>query len=227
MADSIFTPYNPDDNAQAPVTGPDNTVVNTDSRISVEETEGLPDSVKSKFGEKQSLAAGFTVTMENAAELINKIEDKKGGFFGATGPTGWWDNQVDASFDSDIWERKLMSSDYKLYDQERRRWMMAQLRWESGAAIPPEEIESGLLAYFPKPFADEAEIMAKREARRLAMSAMKTFGGAAYTEAKKDAYNRSATEEAGVEVRQRASESKEFEAAAIKAGVLSENWRNE
>ena len=121
-----------------------------------------------------------------------------------------------------------MSSDYKLYDQERRRWMMAQLRWESGAAIPPEEIESGLLAYFPQPGNDSREqILAKREARRLAMSAMKTFGGEAYKEAKRDAYNRTPTEEAVLEIKQRAKESKEFEAEAIKRGVLSKNWRNE
>ena len=226
MADSIFTPFNPDENTQPPTVGPDNVAVN-DAQITVEQTEGLPASVKSPFGEKQSLAAGFTVTMENAADIINRIEDKQGGFLGATGPTGWWDNQIDKSFDSDIWERALMSSDYRLYDQERRRWMMAQLRWESGAAIPPEEIESGLLAYFPQPFDTPESIAAKREARRLAMSAMRTFGGEAYVEAKKDAYNLTATEEAMVEIRQRARENKDFEAEAIERGALSVNWRDE
>tara|TARA_R110000824_G_scaffold299229_2_gene487367 strand:- start:314 stop:994 length:681 start_codon:yes stop_codon:yes gene_type:complete len=226
MAEPRFTPYTSNEE-QAPVVGPENLEF-ADTPISTERTEGLPVSHKKPFGEKQGLAGGFAVTMENAANIINRIEDKEGGFLGAFGPTGWWDNQLDASFDSDIWERFLMSSDYKLYDQERRRWMMAQLRWESGAAIPPEEIESGLLAYFPQPGNDSREqILAKREARRLAMSAMKTFGGEAYKEAKRDAYNRTPTEEAVLEIKQRAKESKEFEAEAIKRGVLSKNWRNE
>jgi hypothetical protein len=186
MADSIFTPYNPNETTQPPITGPDN--IATDAQVRVERTPGLPESKKQQFGEKQQLAAGFAVTMENAADIINRIEDKQGGFLGAFGPTGWWDNQMDKSFDSDIWERALMSSDYRLYDQERRRWMMAQLRWESGAAIPPEEIESGLLAYFPQPFDPPESIAAKREARRLAMESMKSFGDAAYTKTKRDAY---------------------------------------
>jgi len=235
MADSIFTPYNPDENTLAPIVGPDNVAVN-DAQIRVESTPGLPDSKKQMFGEKQQLAAGFSVTMENAADIINRIEDKQGGFLGATGPTGWWDNQVDKSFDSDIWERKLMSSDYKTYDSERRRWMMAQLRWESGAAIPPEEIESGLLAYFPMPFADEAEIMSKREARRLAMESMKSFGGEAYKKTKEDAYyqrpNEAAVNDIKLRIKQLEAEgntqqAQEFEAKAKDANLLEENWRTQ
>ena len=226
MAEPRFTPYNPEENNQVEILGPENIALD-DAQLRVEKTEGLPASEAQLFPQRQALAAGFAVTMENAADIVNRIEDKQGGFLGATGPTGWWDNQVDAAFDSDIWERRLMSSDYKQYDAERRRWMMAQLRWESGAAIPDTEIASGLLAYFPQPFADEAEIAAKREARRLAMSAMKSYAGAAYTDVKKDAYNRTPTEEAVVEIKQRAAESKEFEAEAIERGILSENWRNE
>jgi hypothetical protein len=225
MAGPRFTPYNPAIDAPGSVLGPDN-IAFTDGKLRVE-TSDLPVSKAQLFGQKQALAAGFAVTMENASNLIDRIEKKGGGFFGATGPTGWWDNQIDASFDSNIWERRLLTSDYKSYDAERRRWMMAQLRWESGAAIPPEEIVSGLLAYFPQAFADEAEITAKREARRLAISAMKTFAGAAYNKTKEDAYNRTPKEEAIVEIKQRASESKAFEAEAIKRGFLSQNWRNE
>tara|TARA_R110000737_G_scaffold181545_2_gene205014 strand:- start:240 stop:947 length:708 start_codon:yes stop_codon:yes gene_type:complete len=235
MADSIFTPYNPDENTQAPTMGPDNVAVN-DAQIRVESTPGLPDSKKQMFGEKQQLAAGFSVTMENAADIINKIEDKKGGFLGSTGPTGWWDNQIDKSFDSDIWERALMSNDYKLYDQERRRWIMAQLRWESGAAIPPEEIESGLLAYFPQPFDPEEAITAKREARRLAMESMKTFGGEAYKKTKEDAYyqrpNEAAVNDIKLRIKQletqgNVQQAQDLEAKAVGANLLGENWRTQ
>jgi hypothetical protein len=235
MADSIFTPYNPDETTQPPITGPDNIAIG-DAQVRVERTPGLPESEKQQFGEKQQLAAGFAVTMENAADIINRIEDKQGGFLGATGPTGWWDNQIDKSFDSDIWERALMSSDYRLYDQERRRWMMAQLRWESGAAIPPEEIESGLLAYFPQPFDPPEAIAAKREARRLAMASMKSFGDAAYTKTKKDAYYQRPNEAAVNDIKLRirdleaqgnAQQAKELETQAKEMNLLGENWRTQ
>ena len=225
MAEPRFTPHNPDGNNQVGTPGPEN--ITDDAQLRVERTEGLPASEAQLFPARQALAAGFVVTMERADDIINRIENKQGGFLGATGPTGWWDNQVDAAFDSDIWERKLMSSDYKQYDAERRIWMMTRLRWESGAAVPDHEIEDGLLAYFPQPFDDEKMVAARREARRLAMSTMKTYAGAAYDDAKEDAYNRTPTEEAIVEIKQRAAESKEFEAEAIKRGALSKNWRNE
>lgn len=60
-----------------------------------------------------------------------------------------------------------------------RDFIAAVLRYESGAAIPPEEFESARQIYFPSPNAGKLEVEAKRRARETAIQGLQIGAGPA------------------------------------------------
>ena len=145
-------------------------------------------SKKGIYSAQQNLDAGFAVSMRNAEKGLRRIENSGAGFMNMFGPTGWWDNKIDAEFGSNpaepgVFSRYLLSHKYKEYESEARRWMMGQLRKESGAAIPETEILGGFKAYFPMASDGPGAIKLKQEARKIAMIVMETQAGGAFTKA--------------------------------------------
>jgi len=145
-------------------------------------------SKKGIYSAQQNLDAGFAVSMRNADKELLRIENSGAGFMNMFGPTGWWDNKIDSDLFTDpetpaVFSRYLLSSKYKQYESEARRWMMGQLRKESGAAIPETEIVGGFKAYFPMVSDGPEELALKQRARRIAMSVMETQAGGAFIEA--------------------------------------------
>ena len=220
MTEARLTPYNPSEDVE---------VVNQESIFTV-----VPElsSEKSVFTEQQTKRAGYATIMDNAEKRLTDIENSGAGFMNMFGPTGWYDNKIDQMFGQDptdpaVFSRYLMSNKYKLYEAEARRWMMAKLRDESGAAIPETEILGGTKAYFPMIGAGEEEIAAKREARRQAAVVMREQAGGAYAQARKAIDDSTVVGTALTEVKERARTNKEFEQKAIQIGILNEGWRNE
>jgi hypothetical protein len=75
----------------------------------------------------------------------------------------------------------LQSPEWQKYDRDRRDFINAVLRRESGAAIGAAEFDSANQQYFPQPGDKPEVIEAKRRARELALSNMAQAAGAAYT----------------------------------------------
>lgn len=222
MNEATLIPYNPDENV-------DSNIQNNNSIFTI-----VPElsSEKSVFTEQQTKRAGYATIMDNAEKRLIAIENSGAGFMNMFGPTGWYDNKIDQMFGQDptdpaVFSRYFMSEKYKLYEAEARRWMMAKLREESGAAIPETEILGGIKAFFPMIGAGEEEIAAKREARRQAAIVMRDSAGGAYTQARKAIDDSTVVGTALKEVKERARTNKEFEQKAIQMGILNEGWRNE
>jgi len=71
----------------------------------------------------------------------------------------------------------LTSPEYKLYEQAKRDFINAQLRFESGAAIGAAEFENADKQYFPQP-GDTPEVIAQKRANReLAIQTMNAVSG--------------------------------------------------
>jgi hypothetical protein len=65
----------------------------------------------------------------------------------------------------------------QLAQQAQRDWVSAALRFESGAAIPPGEMDNHIRTYFPQVGDSEAVIRQKAEARRTAEAGMAAAAG--------------------------------------------------
>lgn len=71
----------------------------------------------------------------------------------------------------------IVSDEYQLAQQAARDWVTANLRKESGAAIPPEEMEQEIKKYFPQPGDSASVIEQKRQSRANAYKGMKKSAG--------------------------------------------------
>lgn len=72
----------------------------------------------------------------------------------------------------------MVSEDYQLAYQAAQDWVTANLRKESGAAIPPEEMANEIRKYFPIPGDSDKVIEQKRKSRATAMKGMRKSAGA-------------------------------------------------
>jgi hypothetical protein len=71
----------------------------------------------------------------------------------------------------------MVSEEYQLAQQAAQDWVTANLRKESGAAIPPEEMAQEIKKYFPRAGDSEAVIEQKRKSRAMAYKGMKKAAG--------------------------------------------------
>mgnify|MGYP003637627473 FL=1 len=184
-------------------------------------------SKKGIYSAQQNLDAGFAVSMRNAEKGLRRIENSGAGFMNMFGPTGWWDNKIDADFGNNpaepgVFSRYLLSHKYKEYESEARRWMMGQLRKESGAAIPETEILGGFKAYFPMASDGPGAIKLKQEARKIAMIVMETQAGGAFIEAQAAVDAASVEGSALLELQERAKNDPKLRQKLIDTGLLKE-----
>lgn len=67
----------------------------------------------------------------------------------------------------------------QVYRQAQEDWVRAKLRKESGAAIPPDEMEREISTYFAQPGDSQQVIAQKARSREVAMSGLKAAAGRA------------------------------------------------
>jgi hypothetical protein len=105
----------------------------------------------------QTNAAGFAARMRQAGEILNALEDPESGF-------------DPASFTREL--GPFSGQNQRSYRQAQENWVSANLRRESGAAIPESELANEIRKYFPQPGDGPDVIAQRRAARTLAERAM-------------------------------------------------------
>ena len=164
MAGSMWTPK------QVESAGlPKDTVVTTDRY-------GKPQILnKEKYSQPQILSGGFATRMHTATNTFKELMD--GGF----DPSGVIQN-IDAFGMPDVAANYMRSSEGQQYRQAQENWITANLRKESGAAIPPEETDREIKKWFPQPGDTPATIAKKSQSRKDAQRAMEKSAGGSYQE---------------------------------------------
>jgi hypothetical protein len=72
----------------------------------------------------------------------------------------------------------LVSPEFRQYEQQKKDWVRAKLRKESGAVIGEDEMAAEISTYFPEPGDDEQTIANKRKSRINAERQLATGAGA-------------------------------------------------
>lgn len=139
-------------------------------------TEALAEASTGKLTESQGKATQFANRMETAENQIGPVEHE-----GSSASQRAW-----AAADSSLGAagfgipRGQLTDGYKTFDTARGQWITALLRRESGAAISPQEFTRYDREFFPQPNDGPNQIALKREARRVAIDAMKKEAGGSY-----------------------------------------------
>jgi hypothetical protein len=130
---------------------------------------------KEKYTQPQILSGGFATRMNTAGADIEKIM--------ATGfdPSGVVQN-IDIFGMPDVLANYMRSPEGQQYRQAQVNWITANLRKESGAAIPETETEREIKKWFPQPGDDKDTIKQKARSRKDAERAMQKSAGGAYQE---------------------------------------------
>lgn len=131
---------------------------------------GMPD-----LTERQAKATSFAARMEQAEAEMGNILDANPGF----NPSNVKDN-VAASLLPPQFRNVAISPVYQQIRSAQENFITGLLRLDSGAAIPPAELESYIAQYFPVAGDSEATIEQKARARKAAMEATKAEAGAGY-----------------------------------------------
>jgi len=115
------------------------------------------------LNEGQANAAGFAKRLEMANEVLNTTPFE---------PT--IGNQLKAAIP---FSNTYLSAEQQKVDQAKREFINAQLRRESGAAIPPSEFDSANKQYFPQPGDKPDVLKQKARSRALAIENMRGAAG--------------------------------------------------
>jgi hypothetical protein len=116
-----------------------------------------------KLTEVQANATSFVSRMRDSTGTIQQIEDNVG--------------RIDTEAAKSTWTNWLSSPKAQMYQQARRNWVTANLRKESGAAIPESELENEYKKWFPTIGDSKENIALKRQARQVAEEAMTVQAG--------------------------------------------------
>lgn len=112
----------------------------------------------------QSNSYAFGTRMANAEKNLRPVEDTLA--------------SAKQSMLSDTWfGNYLVSDEYQKAMQAAQDWVTANLRKESGAAIPPEEMNQEIKKYFPVPGDRQEVIEQKRKSREAAYIGMRKAAG--------------------------------------------------
>lgn len=131
-----------------------------------------PKDKASTVTEGERNAGGYLLRMTEATKLLDKFEK--------TGTASYGSELAGAvPFVGGMTRRAVMSDDQQLYRQAQEDWVRAKLRKESGASIPPDEMDREIEAYFPMPGEGEKVIAQKRQSRAVANTAMQQSAGRA------------------------------------------------
>lgn len=127
-----------------------------------------------KLTEGERVASGYALRMEEAENLMEKV------------PKGEQKPGVDESILSTmpgigkVSSNAARSDQRQSYRQAQEDWVRSKLRKESGAVIADEEMDREIRVYFPQLGDGEKVIAQKKQARKVAMEAMKQAAGNAY-----------------------------------------------
>lgn len=173
------TPYTPTDGGdRQTITGPDGKPIPIPPGVDAKtfRNEISRANAKAAAGEKtevQAKSEKFGNKMENAEKNLKTVEGEGTGYMGrmlegaplvgGTAATNW-----------------AQSEGYQKYKQARDNFITALLRDESGAAIGTSEFQRYEKELFPQPGDSNAVIEQKRDARRIAIEAMKKSAGPGY-----------------------------------------------
>lgn len=131
-------------------------------------TDATADALSGKKTEVQQKADQFAGRMELAEKNIKGLESE------GTGASGAW-NAV--AGEVPVIGATMQGEKYQKYDQAKRSFITALLRQESGAAIGKSEFDRYDKEFFPQPGNSPEIIAQKREARRVAIEAMRRGAG--------------------------------------------------
>lgn len=124
-----------------------------------------------KYNDAQKLSAGFAKRSEQAEGQLEDILNK----YDVSSKEGF----VDAMLPGSTLFNAMKSSERKQLEQAAHNFITAVLRKESGAAIPPEEIQAEYKKYIPQPGDDPKTIAQKSQARKQAIENLKGAAGGA------------------------------------------------
>ena len=135
------------------------------------------------YNEFQSKSAGFYNRMMDANTEINNIfagpDGKQGTPDDLTAESVYsWDQHAKNSIP--VFGNAFTSDNFQRAQQAQRNWVSANLRLESGAAIPPAEQEQEFRKYFPVYGDSKAVIEQKARARKQVEMNMRTQSQGAY-----------------------------------------------
>lgn len=134
-------------------------------------TTATADAMSGKLTEVQANATQFANRMEDAEKNISGLEDQAGGITGAAQQIAGKVPVIGAA---------MQSEKYQKFDQAKSQFITALLRKESGAAISPSEFARYEKEFFPQPGNTQEVIEQKRQARKVAVDAMKKGTGPMY-----------------------------------------------
>ena len=180
---------------------------------------GGTEKEKSVFTAQQEDSAKYAFRMMKQMKTINDLMDS--GF----SPLNARDQFVElAPFIPDLAENAMASGKYQIFRDAAKDFTMAQLRDESGAAIPVTEVDMAMELYVPR-FGDSVETQAsKRERRNNAFEAMKSSAGKAFDRTLRDTKASSSpdlsSDEALDVLKERAKRDPELRAKLKAAGLL-------
>ena len=137
-----------------------------------------PRQDNARFNNDQNKAAGYANTMATAEKRIEKA-------IGKIGPDGKWQpGKYDPTGQWEGWSisNTTSSPEQQQYNQAKKEWGLAVLRFESGANVPDAEALTYAETFFPTIGDTEEAIQAKAEARRNKLSGIMAASGGAYNE---------------------------------------------
>ncbi|WP_461319804.1 hypothetical protein [Bradyrhizobium elkanii] len=163
------------------VTGPDGKEIaippGVDRKTFVKEvTKANADAATGKKTEVQAKSEKFGNKMETAEKTIQSLEGEAGGVSGSYNRALDTIPFVGGSAATNM----ANTGKYQQYRQARDNFITAILRDESGAAIGSSEFQRYERELFPQPGDSAAVVAQKREARRVAIEAMKKAAGPGY-----------------------------------------------
>jgi len=144
------------------------------------ERETVREEKRLQGTEGQNLSAGFANRMVAANAITDQLEELQSEGKVQVLPTKTTSTAAGVPFVGGFLQRKAMSPEQQQYKQAADNWIRANLRKESGAAIPPEEMQLEYETYFPVVGDEPAVIEQKKEARRITTEAMIRNAGPIY-----------------------------------------------
>jgi len=144
--------------------------------VVVTDRRGIPKVIKSeKYTQAQIVSGGFATRMSTATDDIERV--MKTDF----DPSGAVQN-IDMFAVPNLLANYMRTPEGQQYRQAQENWITANLRKESGAAIPEEETEREILKWFPVPGDGRAAVKQKRRSRKDAQRSMVKASGGVWKE---------------------------------------------
>jgi hypothetical protein len=147
----------------------------------------------SKFSEGKLLASGFAKRMEESEKIIGELQEAHKNKSGAapnearTGLAGQIASVIEPIPSAGLTDalgagivRRTATPQQQQYLNAADNWIRANLRKESGASIPPEEMQQEYTTYFPMPGDSKEVIEQKRKSRMVTQEAVRQASGGSY-----------------------------------------------